>query len=418
MLEVGEETEGLREQVERLQRRVAQLERSDAIHRKTIEASPDVSFRFGIDAVCTYASAALVDVLGYAPEEQVGRPIFSIVHPDDDEMPRQLREHALATLPGVSSTDRVGPFLSRLRHKHEHYVWVESTVVVIRDPETGAVEEFVLTARDVGGRVEAESALRVSEARFKTMLDNLQVGVVVQGARSEMLMYNEMALEMLGLTADQLMGRDSFDARWATIHEDGSPMPGDQHPVVVAINTGKPVRNVIMGVYRPASESRVWLLVSASPQFDAAGRAFQTVCTFTDITAQKGAEALIREQKELLERMSSPIIPIAAGVVVLPLIGQFDAARAERILDAVLSGVAQHGARVVILDVTGVSIADAPFAGSLLQITRAVGLLGAKLVITGVTPAIAQTLVGLGIDLRGLVTRGTLQDGVAFALAR
>lgn len=416
MLEAGEET-GLREQVEALQCRVAQLERSEAIHRKAIDASSDVTFRCGIDAVCTYASPAIVEVLGYTPEEFVGRACFSILHPDDLELPRLLRERLIVGSAGPSS-DRIGPFLCRLRHKREHYVWVESMVAIIRDPDTGMVQECVLTVRDVNARVETEAALRVSEERSKLMLDNLHVGVVVQGARSEMLGYNEIALDMLGLTAEQIKGRDSFDPRWAVIHEDGSPFPGGDHPVTVAVTTGKPVRDVIMGVYRPASDSRVWLLVSATPQFDASGRAFQSVCTFTDITAQKQAEVLVREQKELLERMSSPIIPIAAGVVVLPLIGQFDAGRAQRVLDGVLSGVALHTARVVILDITGVSTADAGFAGSLLQISRAVRLLGAEVVVTGVTPSIARILVGLGIDLRGLVTRGTLQDGVAFALAR
>lgn len=278
----------------------------------------------------------------------------------------------------------------------------------------------------LGERVEAmqrrvaqlEAGLRESEELATTMLDMLQVGVVIQGPRSEMLRYNETALEMLGLTAEQIMGRDSFDARWAVIHEDGRPFPGEEHPVVVALKTGKPVRDVVMGVYRPSSDSRAWLLVAANPQFDVEGRAVKTFCTFTDITAQKEAGVLIREQKEMLERMSSPILPIAVGVVVLPLIGQFDASRAERVLDAVLTGVASHAARVVILDITGVSRADAAFAGSLLQISQAVRLLGAEVVLTGMTPTIAQILVGLGIDLRGLTTRGTLQDGVAFALKR
>lgn len=272
--------------------------------------------------------------------------------------------------------------------------------------------------RRVAELVEADSARRLSEERATAMLDNLQVGLVVQGPRSEMLRYNETALDMLGLTAEQILGRDSFDARWAVIHEDGSPFPGGEHPVVVAMQTGKPVRDVIMGVYRPVSDTRVWLLVSATPQFDAEGAAFQTVCTFTDITAQKQAEVMVREQKELLERMSSPILPIAAGVVLVPLFGRFDAGRAGRLLDGVLSGVAQHAARVVILDITGVSTADEAFAASLMQISRAVRLLGAEVVVTGMTPAIAQTLVGLGIDLRGLTTRGTLQDGVSYALTR
>lgn len=410
-------TVDLPKQVEALERRVAELERENAVQRATMAANPDLVLRFGLDTICTYASPAITTILGYTPEEHVGRSGFAVIHPDDHDMPHALREQLLATAPG-STSDRFGPFLSRLRHKRGHYIWVESMVAILRDPTTGAVQEFVLTSRDVHARIEAEAALRASEAKFRALLDSLHVGVLVQGERSEVLLYNHAALDMLGLTAEQLLGRDSFDPRWAVVREDGSSLPGDQHPVPRALATGTPVRDVTMGVERPAAGDRVWLLVSATPQRDEHGRVHQAVCTFTDITAQKRAEALIREQKRLLEQLSSPIIPIAAGVVVLPLIGRFDGTRVDRVRETVLAGVASHRARVVILDITGVSVADAEFARALLQITRAVGLLGTRLVVTGISPQISQALVALGLDLGDLVTRGTLQDGVASALAR
>lgn len=411
------DTAELLTQIEALERRVVELERVDAIQRATIEANPDLVLRFGLDTICTYASPAITTILGYTPEEHVGRSGFSIIHPDDQDMPHALREQLLATAPGATS-DRFGPFLSRLKHKRGHYIWVESMVAILRDQATGAVQEFVLTSRDVHARIEAEAALRASEARFRALLDSLHVGVLVQGERSQILLHNQAALDMLGLTAEQLLGRDSFDPRWAVVREDGSPLPGDEHPVPRALATGLPVRGVTMGVERPAAGDRVWLLVSATPQRDEHGHTHQAVCTFTDITAQKQADSLIREQKRLLEQLSSPIIPIAAGVVVLPLIGRFDGTRVDRVCETVLAGVAAHRARVVILDITGVSVADTEFAAALLRITRAVGLLGASLVVTGVSPTIAQSLVALGLDLGDLVTRGTLQDGVAFALAR
>lgn len=411
------DTAELLTQIEALERRVVELERVDAIQRATIEANPDLVLRFGLDTICTYASPAITTILGYTPEEHVGRSGFSIIHPDDQDMPHALREQLLATAPG-STSDRFGPFMSRLKHKRGHYIWVESMVAILRDQVTGAVQEFVLTSRDVHARIEAETALRASEARFRALLESLHVGVLVQGERSEILLHNQAALDMLGLSAEQLLGRDSFDPRWAVVREDGSPLPGDEHPVPRALATGSPVRGVTMGVERPAAGDRVWLLVSATPQRDEHGHTHQAVCTFTDITAQKQADSLIREQKRLLEQLSSPIIPIAVGVVVLPLIGRFDGTRVDRVCETVLAGVASHRARVVILDITGVSVADAEFAAALLRITRTVGLLGTSLVVTGVSPTIAQSLVALGLDLGDLVTRGTLQDGVAFALAR
>jgi PAS domain S-box-containing protein len=405
------------DEVEGLRRRIAELERRESLQRATLEANPDLVLRFGLDTICTYASPSISSILGYTQEEHVGRSGFAIIHPDDQDMPRELRERLLAVEPG-STNDRFGPFLSRLRHKDGHYIWVESMVAILRAPGTGEVEEFALTARDAHARVEAEAALRASEARFRSLLESLDIGVLVQGEHSEILLHNQAALDMLGLTAGQLLGRDSFDPRWVVCREDGSPLPGDEQPVPRALATGQPVRNVTMSVERPATQDRVWLQVSATPQRDERGRVHQAVCTFTDITERKRAEALIREQKRLLEQLSSPIIPIAPGVVVLPLIGSFDASRLAGTCEVLLTGVATLCARVVILDVTGVSAADEVFTDGLLRLARAVGLLGARLVITGISPALARSLVAAQIDLGTLVVRGTLQDGVAFAFTQ
>ncbi|WP_437600796.1 STAS domain-containing protein [Sorangium sp. So ce590] len=102
----------------------------------------------------------------------------------------------------------------------------------------------------------------------------------------------------------------------------------------------------------------------------------------------------------------------------MPLIGFFDSARASRIIETLLQGVARHSARIAIIDITGVKAVDVSVAEMLVQAARAAGLLGADVVLTGIRPAIARTLIGLDIDLRGLVTEGTLQGGIAYALKR
>ena len=157
---------------------------------------------------------------------------------------------------------------------------------------TNAVVQFT----DITERKKTEQKLRESELKFKNLVNDMPVGVLLQGPHSEMLLSNPKALELLGLTEDQLLGKTSFDPDWNVIHEDGSPFPGETHPVPQAIATGLPVKNVIMGVYHPLNHNREWLLVDAIPQFDADGNVQQVVCTFVDISKRMHAEADLRKK--------------------------------------------------------------------------------------------------------------------------
>jgi PAS domain S-box-containing protein len=129
-----------------------------------------------------------------------------------------------------------------------------------------------------------------NEERTNKLIDSLRVGVLLQGPQSEILFSNKAALNMLGLTEDELYGRSSFHPEWNVIHENGSLFPGSTHPVPTAIATKKSVTNVIMGVYRPVSKDRVWLLVNAEPLLDDKGDIKEVICSFSDITERKAVE--------------------------------------------------------------------------------------------------------------------------------
>ena len=129
-------------------------------------------------------------------------------------------------------------------------------------------------------------------------------------------------------------------------------------------------------------------------------------------------EQIIQMQAATLAELSTPLIPFSDHILIMPLIGSLDSQRAQRVIEALLEGTAAHQSRVIILDITGVAIVDTSVANALIQAARAVRLLGAEVVLTGIRPEIAQTLVNLGIDLSGIVTRSTLQSGVAYAMAR
>jgi anti-anti-sigma regulatory factor len=128
--------------------------------------------------------------------------------------------------------------------------------------------------------------------------------------------------------------------------------------------------------------------------------------------------ALLQEAETLVEQMSSPILPVSPGTIVLPLVGAVNTRRAARIMQALLAGIVAHGASLVILDVTGVPVMDIAVADSLAQTARACRLLGAHVVVVGVSTKVAQTLVELNADLSGIMTLMNLRAGLDYALRR
>ncbi|MBW4520955.1 MAG: PAS domain S-box protein [Scytolyngbya sp. HA4215-MV1] len=157
--------------------------------------------------------------------------------------------------------------------------------------------KFKLVSSELVQRNQVESTLRESERRFRQLIQDLQVGVLLQGANAEILLSNRTALRLLGLKENQLLGKSSFDADWQVIHEDGSPFPSESHPVPQAIATRQAVRNIVMGVYRLNTQDYIWLLVNAEPQLAADGSVRQVICTFSDISDRKQIEEALRKSE-------------------------------------------------------------------------------------------------------------------------
>jgi len=122
---------------------------------------------------------------------------------------------------------------------------------------------------------------------------------------------------------------------------------------------------------------------------------------------------LLSEREQTIEEVSTPVVPVLEGVLVLPLIGSLDSMRAERATRAALTEVTRQGARVLILDITGARMVDSHAVARLTSLVQALKLVGADAFITGVGAHVAQTLVGLGLDMRGLKTYRTLAQALA-----
>lgn len=132
-------------------------------------------------------------------------------------------------------------------------------------------------------------------------------------------------------------------------------------------------------------------------------------------------EALIAAQRELLQQLSTPIIPLLSSTLLVPLIGTMDVARAQQVSEQVLAAVTQHRARIVMLDVTGLMVPSGEgqvVADHLLRVMRAIALLGARCVLVGISPAVARTLTELGVDLSAAVAARDLASAIDYALAQ
>ena len=129
-------------------------------------------------------------------------------------------------------------------------------------------------------------------------------------------------------------------------------------------------------------------------------------------------ERTLTAQSRSLMEMSTPVTEIWAGILLLPIVGIIDSQRARDIMNATLKKIAETQARVFILDISGVGVVDTAVANHLIKITKATALMGCACTISGVSPAIAQTIVDLGIDVGRVKTTATMQDALAHAFHR
>lgn len=133
---------------------------------------------------------------------------------------------------------------------------------------------------------------------------------------------------------------------------------------------------------------------------------------------QKTREELIRRQQRDILEMSTPVIKMWEGIVAVPLIGTLDSARTQIVMENLLQKIVDIGAKIAILDITGVPTVDTQTAQHLIKTVSATRLMGAECIISGIRPQIAQTIVHLGIDIQDIVTRATMEDALREAMAR
>lgn len=257
--------------------------------RQLVESAPYSIFGINQDGTINFANTEASSLLGYSNAELIGKNV-------DTLLPARYHE----SHPQFRRKYNEAPYVRQIRsgvnlvaqHKNGAEIPVDIKLSYYRSE---GLLHLIVFIQDISERRKAEELLHESEARFRILFETMVQGVVFQSNRGAITSANPAAEHLLGLTLDQMQGRTSMDPRWRTIHEDGSELPGQEHPAMIALKTRQEVRNVVLGVYNPTLNDYRWINVHAVPQFKPGEQeAYQVYTTFDDVTERRKTDDALK----------------------------------------------------------------------------------------------------------------------------
>jgi PAS domain S-box-containing protein len=404
-------------EIESLRARVAELERSQGIleehlrdARRLLEAAPVTLYIFDlVEGRNIYANRQITELLGYPAEEvqRGGSEFFTnLVHPADrvEVLPAHFARMARVR------DGEAFELTYRMKNARGEWRWLCSIEAVHARGPDGAATQLIGAAYDATERKRLELELQI----FKELVARAQNGIALASEDATYAYVNPALCAMSGFH-DGLAG---LPVTAAMTPEEGSRFQREILPILHKEGAW----NGLVEHRRPDGSS--WKGRVSAFSLSGSGSQVWLGAILHDVTDELAAEAersalqaqVIEAQRQALRELATPLIPIADGVIAMPLVGSIDRDRTSQLLEALLGGIVAHRASVAILDITGIKSVNAEVADGLVRAARAARLLGAEVVLTGVGPEVAQTLVGLGAELSGIAVRSTLQSGIAYAL--
>lgn len=239
-----------------------------------------------------------------------------------------------------------------------------------------------------------------------SLLQQLPTPVMAVNLDMELIFMNDAGLNLLGSTWEKIKGlacKDVFNSRHC-----GTPdcrmrqvMEGDE---------SRTVRNTVN-----INGRDIPIEYTSAALKDGSGNIVGGLEYILDITERVRQEKKLKEQSRTIMEISTPAIRLWDRIVILPVVGVVDSARAQQMMNTMLTKIMETSAKVIILDIQGVAAVDTAVANHLIKIAKATKLMGCKCIISGISPAVAETIVQLGIELGDIATNSTLQDALSDA---
>ncbi len=390
---------------------------------RILDRLPSVPWSTRIDPVTMtsewiYLSPRVAELYGMTDTEVHRDPLALLqrVVPEDAVRLQELMIIHLETLAPLTWTGRVHDTSGAIR-------WIETQLVYERD-----VDGTIITY----GQAFDVTARKQTEQLHRAVIDTLPAGIIAMTPDGKFPIYNHAANRFAG-RAPEVHGGDLTQA-FGVFKTDGTtPFPNDELPLLRALS-GEEGPEAEMIVRNSHLEQDCWVHVNGTPIRDDAGKIIAGMVVFHDITRQRTLEQELRKRNEQLaaseegktvlidrlrysiDELSNPILEIWDDVLAMPIIGVVDSRRTADMVQRLLAEVARTQASFVIIDLTGVEIVDTRTADHLIKLIRKVELVGARCVLTGIRPAVAETLVDIGVDFGRLTTLRNLKHGLREAL--
>ncbi|WP_437617396.1 PAS domain S-box protein [Sorangium sp. So ce1151] len=400
------ENAGLRKEIERLHE---QLGRREERTRLILQAAIEGLHVIGLNGEILDCNPSFASIVGYSRSELLTMNIGQIDARPPDEVAAIIEE--------IKAKGALR-FVARHIHKDGHAIDVEVSSHLVR---SGDEEFFSAFSRPITEQLRRERALRESEQKFRAIFDETSMFISLLTPEGSLLECNRTMAAFTGARQGEGLGEPLWEAPFW-----GGAAGAGQHIKACVQKAASGVPSSCEAQIHGPGGRVATLELKVKPILDASGESVLVIAEGYDVSELRRAEAeratlqeqMIHAQEATIRELSTPLIPLDAGILVMPLVGRLDRVRIEQLLERLLQGVVAQRATTVILDVTGVPMVDAEVADSLLRAAQAVKLLGAEVILTGVRPEVAQTMVGIGIDLQELVTLSSLQSGLHHALGR
>jgi methyl-accepting chemotaxis protein len=348
---------------------------------------------FELDGTVVSANANFLSIFGYELDEVIGK------------------HHRMFCDPDYVESDAYAEFWKKLGRGEFHAaefkrlgkgskeIWLQASYNPVFD-EDGNPVRIVKFATDV-----TASKLQIAEFEGKIRAINRAQAVIEFELDGTVITANENFLSIFGYNLNEVVGKHH-----RIFCDPGYAESPEYARFWQKLGRGEYEADEFKRISKDGAE--VWLQASYNPIFDIEGRPLKVVKFASDITVE------VQKRSLAMLEMSTPVTKIWDGVLFAPIVGIVDSKRSVDIMNKALSSIADTRASTLLLDIGGVAVVDTAVANHLIKIAKAAVLMGCKTIISGISPAIAQTIAELGIDLGAIQTTSTIESALRESINR